>query len=107
MEITKEMIEAYAKRFSIDLTDGSQEPGILGTLQGWAVGEGVLDAELVNGNPLFEEVAKGYFAAKGVEVPESVEVPLTPVDEGATDIMEEVPEVVEDEKLPEAGEVTE
>jgi hypothetical protein len=94
MEITKEMIEAYAAFFGTDLSDGSQEPGIIGSLNGWASGSGELNAELVNGNPVFAPIVEAYYAAKGVEVPESVKVPLTPVDEGVTDIM--------DEKLPEA-----
>ncbi len=87
--ITREMIEAYAKHYSIDLTDGSQVPGIIGSLNTWAAGYGTLDAALVNGNPLFAPVVEAYFKAKGQEVPESVKVPLTPTDEGATDVMGE------------------
>lgn len=87
--ITREMIEAYAKHYSIDLTDGSQEPGVVGSLKTWESGKGELDAKLVNGNPIFTPVVEAYFAAKGEAVPESVKVPLTPLDEGKTDIMGE------------------
>ncbi len=87
--ITRDMIEAYAKHYSIDLTDGSQEPGIIGSLNTWAAGKGELDAALVNGNPTFAPIVEAYYAAKGEEVPESVKVPLTPTDKGATDIMNE------------------
>ncbi len=87
--ITREMIEAYAKHYSIDLTDGSQEPGVIGSLNTWAAGQGELDAALVNGNPVFTSVVEAYYAAKGEEVPESVKVPLTPTDEGTTDVMDD------------------
>lgn len=89
MEVTKQMVEEYAKRFDIDLADGSQEPGIIGSINTWAEGQGELDAKLVNGNPTFAPVVEAYFKAKGQEVPESVKVPLTPTDEGATDVMGE------------------
>jgi len=109
MVITQSMVEAYAKRFNIDLEDGSQKPGIEGTLAGWANGQGELDAELVNGNLVMLPVAEAYYAAKGVEVPDSVKVPLTPIDEGVTNVMAEAApeaapeaEVMGEEKLPEA-----
>ena len=88
MEITKEMVAEYMTRFP-DVSPESAE----GSLAMWANGQGVLDAELINGNEVLAPIAEAYFAIKGVEVPESVKVPLTPVDEGVTDIM--------DEKLPE------
>jgi len=90
--ITRDMIEEFAKHYSIDLADGSQEPGVVGSLNTWAEGKGELDAKLVNGNPTFAPVVEAYFKANGQEVPESVKVPLTPV-EG---------EAKEGEKLPEA-----
>lgn len=89
MEITKQMVEEYAKHFGIDLADGSQEPGIVGSLNTWAEGKGELDAALVNGNPTFAPVVEAYYKSNGQEVPESVKVPLTPTDEGATDVMGE------------------
>ncbi len=104
MEITKAMIEAYAKRFSIDLTDGSQEAGIVGSLQMLGNGQGELDAQLFNGNEILYPVTEAYYAAKGVEVPESVKVPLTPVDgDEPTDVMKDAPEApAGEEAKPEA-----
>ncbi|MDD5726804.1 MAG: hypothetical protein PHC53_05395 [Patescibacteria group bacterium] len=87
MEITKQMVEEYAMHHDIDLTDGSQEPGIIGTLNTWADGQGELDADLVNGNPTFAPIVEAYYTAKGESVPESVKVPLTPTGKGATDVM--------------------
>jgi len=81
MEITKDMIEAYAKHYSIDLTDGTQEAGIVGSLTDWAEGKGELDSALVNGNPVFAPIVEAYYKAKGEEVPETVEAPLTQTDE--------------------------
>jgi hypothetical protein len=89
MEITKAMIEAYAARYEIDLADGSQEPGIVGSLNMWAEGKGELDAKLVNGNPLFDELRAAYAKANGYEEPEDWKKPLVDVEE----------------KLPEAGDV--
>lgn len=94
MEITQQMVEEYAKHHGTSLEDGSQEPGIRGTLVGWSEGQGTLDADLVNGNPTFAPIVEAYYKAKGQEVPESVKVPLTPTDDGTTDIMAE--------KLPDA-----
>lgn len=82
--ITPEMVDAYKTRFP-DISD----EGAIGSLTMWANGQGELDAELCNGNPVMAPVVEAYYAAKGVEVPESVEVPLTPVDEGTTDVMAE------------------
>lgn len=78
--ITREMIEAYAKHYSIDLTDGSQEPGVVGSLKTWESGKGELDAKLVNGNPIFAALVEAYYKANGQEVPESVKVPLTNIE---------------------------
>ncbi len=70
------MIDAFVAKY----TDISRE-GAEGVLADWEAGRGEIDAELVNGNPLFEELAISYSKAHGVEVPESVKIPLTPVDE--------------------------
>lgn len=69
MEISKELIKAYADFFAIDLTDGSQEAGIIGTLTMWYEGKGELDGKLVDNNPLFDDVKASYFKANGMEVP--------------------------------------
>lgn len=110
--ISLDMIEAWAEYYEISLEDGSQYPGVVGSLKSAELGVGSLPAELVNGNPIFDDLRVAYAKANGYEEPESWQVPLTPLDEGVTDIMEEVPEgvenvEVEDEKLPEAGEITE
>ena len=79
MEITQAMIEAYAKHHNIDLTDGSQVPGVIGTLNTWADGQGELDATLVDSAEyaeLFAPLRTAYFAAHGVENP-----PLSRIDE--------------------------
>ena len=93
-EITKQMIETFAQHFNIDLADGSQEPGVIGSLNTWAEGKGELDAALVNGNPVFTELVESYYKANGQEVPESVKIPLTPVEGAENSVVEE--------KLPES-----
>jgi len=82
--ITQEQIDAYIAKYP----DNSREAAE-GTLALWEKGQGELDAELVNGSEVFAPIVEAYYKANGEEVPESVKVPLTPVNEGVTDVMGE------------------
>lgn len=71
--ITNDMVEAYARFHDISLEDGSQYPGVLGSLKAWEAGVGELNAHIVDAPSLrdiFKPLRDAYFAAKGVEVPE-------------------------------------
>lgn len=64
------MVELFARLHDISLEDGTQYPGIVGTLKGWEAGNGELDANLVDAPSLRETFAPlraAYFKAKGVE----------------------------------------
>lgn len=60
--INDEMVKEYAAHFNIDLADGSQRPGIEGTLASWEKGEGELVADLVD-RETFLPLKEAYFAA--------------------------------------------
>lgn len=66
MEISKELVQAYADFFGIDLSDGTQEPGIIGTLTMWYQGKGELAGDLVDNNPLFDELKASYIANQNI-----------------------------------------
>ncbi len=74
--VSQEMIDAFAAFFTCekDVAEGS--------LKMWEEGKGELDANLVNGNPIFMPVVEAYYKSLGFEVPETVKVPLTPVELG-------------------------
>lgn len=61
--VTKEMVEAYAKQFDISLEDGSQEPGVVGSLEGLASGQGTLP-DFMREDEVFSDVVKAYDSAK-------------------------------------------
>lgn len=63
----------FAKFHGISLEDGSQYPGVLGSLKAWEAGNGVLNANLVDAPSLreiFRPLREAYFKAQGHEVPE-------------------------------------
>lgn len=70
--VTEEMIRAYAEHFEIDLEDGTQRDGVLGTLrllekgQGWLPAK-LFDRELTRG--VFATLRTAYFTALGREEP--------------------------------------
>jgi len=49
--VTLDQINAYALHYGIDLTDGSQYPGVVGSLTTWEVGQGEIDAKLIEEAP--------------------------------------------------------
>ena len=77
--ITLDMIEQFAKSNETSLEDGTQYPGVVGSLRAWEAGQGVLNAELVNGNPVFAPLQEAYYKALDREVPESEKTPLVKV----------------------------
>lgn len=79
--ITLNMIEAFAAFEGTSLEDGTQIPGVIGSLRAWEGGQGTLKAELVNGNPIFVPLQEAYYKALDREVPESEKSPL--VDAGS------------------------
>ena len=74
--ITLDMVDQFASFHGISLDDGSQFPGVRGSLEAWEAGRGSLEAALVNGNPSFYPLVEAYYKALGQEVPESVKQPL-------------------------------
>ncbi len=74
--VTLDMIEQFATFEKISLEDGTQYPGVVGSLRAWEAGQGELKAELVNGNPVFVPLQEAYYKALGQEVPETAKVPL-------------------------------
>lgn len=68
------MIELTARFYGTSLEDGTQYPGVVGTLRSWEAGRGELDANLVDAPSLravFAPLREAYFAAKGVsQMPE-------------------------------------
>ncbi len=60
--ITLDQIEAFATFNSISLTDGTQLPGVIGSLQAWETGKGEMPADLVS-NPVFATLVSAYNAA--------------------------------------------
>lgn len=70
--VTKEMVEAYAKQYGIDLSDGTQKPGVIGALEDWVAGRGEMNAFLTDAvvtRELFAPIREAYFRAHGVEMP--------------------------------------
>lgn len=74
--ITLDMIEGFAEFNGTSLEDGSQIPGVIGSLRAWESGQGELVAKLVNGNPVFAPLQEAYYKALGQEVPESEKSPV-------------------------------
>lgn len=71
--ITLDMIKLFAAFHETSLEDGTQFPGIIGTLTGWEAGQGELNANLVDAPSLrdtFAPLREAYFAAKDMEAPE-------------------------------------
>lgn len=60
--ITLDMINDFAAKNDIDLTDGTQFPGVIGSLAAWESGKGELDAELCN-TETFSSLKTAYEAA--------------------------------------------
>jgi hypothetical protein len=78
------MVEVIAEFYGIDiLTDLNQWPGCVGTLRGLEAGHGQIPANLFQKNDemiaLFRPITDAYFAARGLDVPESVLLPLVVV----------------------------
>ena len=73
--VTPEMVSEYMKFF------GVAEDAAIGSLHMWEQGQGELAAALVNGSEVFLPVVESYFKSKGMEVPETVKVPLVKVEE--------------------------
>ncbi len=70
--ITLDMIQSFASFFGTSLEDGSQYPGVVGSLKEWEQGEGELKAELTDAEAtreVFAPLRSAYFKAKGVEEP--------------------------------------
>lgn len=70
--VSFDMIEKFAAHYGTSIEDGTEIPGIVGTLRGWEAGVGELDASLVDAEAtreVFAPLRKAYFAAKGVEEP--------------------------------------
>lgn len=72
--VTREMIVAFAKFFSIDLTDGSQEPGVIGSINNIAAGHSnghklafLFDAP--ENRETFAPLRKAFFEAQGFPEP--------------------------------------
>lgn len=84
--ITLDMIREYAKFYSINLDDGSQYPGVIGSLVGWEEGKGELNAYLMDSpetNPVFNPLREKYYKANGVEVPPLSQVHIDKSEPGA------------------------
>jgi len=65
--ITLDQIKGFANHFEMDLTDGTQYPGVVGSLETWESGRGELDNELVNGEAtkeIFAPLVAAHEAAK-------------------------------------------
>lgn len=71
IEVSAEMLEAMCERFNVENVESNHD-GLIGTLAGWAKGQGELDAYLTDSpekRELFAEVRKSYFASLGHEEP--------------------------------------
>lgn len=71
--ITLDMIKFFAAYEGTSLEDGTQFPGVIGSLTNWENGQGELNANLVDAPSLrdtFAPLREAYFAAKGQEAPE-------------------------------------
>lgn len=71
IEVSPAMLEAMCERFNVENVESNHD-GLVGTLAGWAKGEGELDAYLCDSpekRELFAEVRSSYFASKGQEAP--------------------------------------
>jgi hypothetical protein len=79
--VTIDMIEAYAKHFGTSLQDGTQYPGVVGSLRTIESGQGTLVADLMNGNEIFYPLMEAYCKALKIEMPEDWKKPLVKVDE--------------------------
>lgn len=63
----------FARFHGISLEDGSQYPGVIGSLKAMEAGKGTLNAHLVDAPSLrevFRPLREAYFKALGQEVPE-------------------------------------
>lgn len=98
------MIREYAKFYSISLEDGSQYPGVVGSLLTWEEGRGELTPYLTDSpemNPIFNPLREKYYQSLGQEVP-----PLSEV-HGEESVLEQEPSAeapVEPELAPIVGE---
>lgn len=88
------MIEAFAKSFGIDLADGTNVPGVMGSLEMLARGEGEFPEKLMEEAPgIFSPLRDAYMLAHSVAPAELVaEVPAEPVIETMPEVAQENPE---------------
>lgn len=61
--ITLDMIRAFAVKHEISLEDGTQYPGVIGTLTDWENGKGEMESELPQ--DVFEPLVAAYNKANG------------------------------------------
>lgn len=71
--ITLDMVKMFALFHNVSLEDGSQFPGVVGTLGMWEKGMGELNANLVDAPSLrevFKPLRDAYFTAQNQPIPE-------------------------------------
>lgn len=71
IEVSAEMLGAMCERYNVENVESNHD-GLIGTLAGWAKGEGELDAYLCDSpekRELFAPIRKSYFESKGQEEP--------------------------------------
>lgn len=87
--ISQKMIEVYAQVFNIDLTDGSNVPGVMGSLEMLARGEGEFPTALIEADgELFAPLVDAYSKA---HLPKEAEVIVPATEIGTIEVMPEVP----------------
>lgn len=81
--VTLDMIREWAAFYNVSLEDGSQMPGVVGSLETLAEGAGTLPAELMNGNETFLPLMQAYWTKSGHEgdMPEDWKKPLVQVED--------------------------
>jgi hypothetical protein len=89
-----QMVTEFAAAKSIDLTDGTQLAGVIGSLVAWEEGHGELESEIVSA-PCFAELVASYnaahVAAPAPEATPAVETAPTPAPETTTAPVETAP----------------